>query len=699
MPDDSTDDSKNSVKVYARIRKLMIWESKELGLKWTKTEVTNIGGVRPTAYTFQRVFSPTDSNEECFKTMMEPLCERVLKGYNAIVVAYGQTGSGKTYTLLGKPKIKVVGMLPRTLTYLQNCPEVTKLEIIGIEAFGRHVSKIKIYDLYDEVNQKDWPEKQGRTMLDPKSATKKRIRDKKDSLDLITMAHRNSHFAPTGKNPESSRGHIVFVIICTKEKGLDKSVSHFVVADLAGSEGESALSGEHVKGMSVETLNARRFEAGCINTGLSDLQCIFSELKRSNKLSNTVGIGLRRCLHPFVDNKTFISLIFCLSPVLESCTTTESTLKFATRVCSIKAVPHKVKVIKNWKKMVEEMEKGMLEQKDRLQEMGEREEELSGKIVGVFQELESQKPGLGKNVFLSALGEPDGDGEKEQKKSGFNFWKAFLSENLPGMSQYDDVEGELEQQKRRYPSSAARRNDLRNNLRDRRNIPSLNRLLEVVGSTMGTLERMKDQFTQNMEEDEHIEPSVAVESQIAHHSQDEAKRSADMMNVSHKRMVSNCFSPDVLRDLDDTGLDRASSTEEHERQSEYSVSQSDAPSFGQVDSNVTFSEIDEGNFYDSKPNQDSETSKRISRLETTIACTEQKLADVTIESSEQKVVLEELSRKKLEQAMHFAEKEGRLQNVIAQQRLLIEVLRKETSTSSSTRTSWWSSLFYNFTGS
>merc|ERR1719204_2144173 len=80
-------------------------------------------------------------------------------------------------------------------------------------------------------------------------------------------------------------------------------------------------------------------------------------------------------------------------------------LRFATRVCSIKAVPHKVKVIKNWKKMVEEMEQGMLEQKDKLQEMSEREEELSVKIVKVFRELEKRRPGLGRNVFLSALEE------------------------------------------------------------------------------------------------------------------------------------------------------------------------------------------------------------------------------------------------------------------------------------------------------
>merc|ERR1719427_80817 len=254
------------------------------------------------------------------------------------------------------------------------------------------------------------------------AVTRKRIRYKSDALDLVTLAHSNSHFAPTGKNPESSRGHIVFIIICTVERGHDKSVSHFIVADLAGSEGESALTGDLVKGMSSETLTARRLEAGCINTGLSDLQRIFGELRRSNKLSNTQGIGLRRCLHPFINNKTFISVLFCLSPVLESCTITESTLRFATRVCSIKAVPHKVKVIKNWKKMVEEMKKGMLEQKDKLQEMSEREEELSVKIVEVFRELENRKPGLGKNVFLSALGDPGTGGKENQKITGYNFW-------------------------------------------------------------------------------------------------------------------------------------------------------------------------------------------------------------------------------------------------------------------------------------
>jgi len=670
MPDESMDSSNNSVKVYARIRKLMMWENKQLGVKWTKTEVTNFGGVRPTAYTFQRVFSPTDDNEECFKAMIEPLCERVLKGYNAIVVAYGQTGSGKTYTLVGKPKLDVVGMVPRTLLYLKNCPEVTKVEIMGVEAFGRHVTKIRIYDLYDEINnQKKWPEKYGKTMMDPKAVTRKTIRYKSDALDLVTLAHSNSHFAPTGKNPESSRGHIVFIIICTVERGHDKSVSHFIVADLAGSEGDSALSGDLVKGMSQETLTARRLEAGCINTGLSDLQRIFGELKRSNKLSNTQGIGLRRCLHPFINNKTFISVLFCLSPVLESCSITESTLKFATRVCSIKAVPHKVKVIKNWKKMVEEMKKGMLEQKDKLQEMSEREEELSVKIVEVFRVLENRKPGLGRNIFLSAL-EHGSAGDDEQQKNGSNFWKIFLSENLPevaGFVEHDEViseDGQNRQHKFTSSTGDHRGHYLPSRQQDptkRRQIPSLHRLLQVVGSTMGTLERMKDQF--NVEE-ELIEPSIAMESQIAQHSHEDAKMFADTVNIRHKRMMSN--TAQLLDEIEPSDC-----------------SMSDA-SYGLVDSTVAY-EV-----------PDWEISEQIMKLYCEVESTQRKFNTLFIEKSEQAMVLEDLSRKKLEQAMHFAEKEGRLRNVIAQQSLVIETLRrkrKKTSSSGVTRTSWFSNLF------
>ena len=73
--------------------------------------------------------------------------------------------------------------------------------------------------------------------------------------------------------------------------------SYLVVVDLAGSEGESAFTPEFVKKVDPPTLMARRLEAGCINTGLSQLQVVFNELKVKCKLTKAKGTGLRRILH------------------------------------------------------------------------------------------------------------------------------------------------------------------------------------------------------------------------------------------------------------------------------------------------------------------------------------------------------------------------------------------------------------------
>eukprot|EP00494_Astrolonche_serrata_P029499 UN29766 len=52
-----------------------------------------------------------------------------------------------------------------------------------------------------------------------------------------------------------------------------------VFTDLAGSEGESAFTKEFLERVHDDDLKLRRMEAGVINTGLSDVQLIFQELK------------------------------------------------------------------------------------------------------------------------------------------------------------------------------------------------------------------------------------------------------------------------------------------------------------------------------------------------------------------------------------------------------------------------------------
>merc|ERR1711997_685179 len=96
-------------------------------------------------------------------------------------------------------------------------------------------------------------------------------------------------------------------------------------------------------------------EAGTINSGLSALQVICNELRVKGKLSATVGNGLRRVLHPFIDTKTFLSVLFTLSPSVNNAKATESTLKFAVAAGMVKVKPIQTKGKVNFKSLVAEL--------------------------------------------------------------------------------------------------------------------------------------------------------------------------------------------------------------------------------------------------------------------------------------------------------------------------------------------------------
>merc|ERR1719433_1093704 len=93
-----------------------------------------------------------------------------------------------------------------------------EVEFFALEAFGHHVNRIEIYDLFAKENQtKSWSEKTGKTIVDHDNVVRVKPKDAAEGRKLIESAHRASHFAPTGKNPESSRGHISFIIKVKQE--------------------------------------------------------------------------------------------------------------------------------------------------------------------------------------------------------------------------------------------------------------------------------------------------------------------------------------------------------------------------------------------------------------------------------------------------------------------------------------------------
>ena len=127
------------------------------------------------------------------------------------------------------------------------------------------------------------------------------------------------------------------------------------MVDCAGSEGESAFTPDFKARVDKETLIARRLEAGTINTGLSQLQVIFNQLRTKGELTKTLGNGLRRVLHPYINTRTYLSVLFTLSPSVNNAKATESTLKFAVTAGMVKVKPVATKGNVNFETLIAEL--------------------------------------------------------------------------------------------------------------------------------------------------------------------------------------------------------------------------------------------------------------------------------------------------------------------------------------------------------
>jgi len=64
------------------------------------------------------------------------------------------------------------------------------------------------------------------------------------------------------------------------------------------------------------------------------------------------GVGLRRVLHPYINTKSVLSVLFCISPSKVNQKATIATLKFAVQAGMVKVKPVKEAVMTNWPMLV-----------------------------------------------------------------------------------------------------------------------------------------------------------------------------------------------------------------------------------------------------------------------------------------------------------------------------------------------------------
>ena len=103
-------------------------------------------------FTFDRVFTPKNSQKDLFDHIVAPLVTDTLNGFNCTVIAYGQTGSGKTHTMEGPPDVSYdgeeAGVLPRVADTLFSTINATKegLKSTAVAfSYSMTMSVIEIY--------------------------------------------------------------------------------------------------------------------------------------------------------------------------------------------------------------------------------------------------------------------------------------------------------------------------------------------------------------------------------------------------------------------------------------------------------------------------------------------------------------------------------------------------------------------------
>lgn len=197
-------------------------------------------------YTFDRVFGMYSTQEEVFQTMVLPIVDETLTGFNCTIFAYGQTGTGKTHTMEGDIFCpENAGIVPRSVKAI-----LEKLESTGAE-FTIRVSFLELYneELQDllATDTSTSADDKGRLRLceDAKKGVicqnleEITVLSVNDIFEILQRGIRQRQTAETLCNKNSSRSHTIFTMkIMIKETNVEgeEVVRHgqLNLVDLAG---------------------------------------------------------------------------------------------------------------------------------------------------------------------------------------------------------------------------------------------------------------------------------------------------------------------------------------------------------------------------------------------------------------------------------------------------------------------------------
>ncbi|KAA0172744.1 hypothetical protein FNF27_05724 [Cafeteria roenbergensis] len=221
-------------------------------------------------FTFDRVFSPFDTQEAVYEQIGAPIVDAVMEGINGAIFAYGQTGSGKTFSMEGGEDDER-GIIPRLLESLFARFRNPQIEF-DVRCSCVEIYNETVFDLitYGKNNVEIWEDKdRGLTLM---GATEVPIVSCAAALALFREAVKNRHTYETAMNATSSRSHCVFVLTVAKRVRSETATTfcQLYLADLAGSErvAKTQVSGDRLG--EAKYINKSLLALGKVISALSD---------------------------------------------------------------------------------------------------------------------------------------------------------------------------------------------------------------------------------------------------------------------------------------------------------------------------------------------------------------------------------------------------------------------------------------------
>ncbi|EPS57740.1 hypothetical protein M569_17077, partial [Genlisea aurea] len=287
-------------------------------------------------FCFDAVLDENVTNDEVYRSTVEPIIPIIFQRTKATCFAYGQTGSGKTYTMQPLP-LRAAEDLVRLLHQPVYRTQKFKLWLSYFEIYGG-----KLFDLLSD-RKKLCMREDGKKEVCIVGLQEFEVSDVHIVKEYIERGNAARSTGSTGANEESSRSHAILQLAVKKhpevkesrrlnnagdgnESRAGKLVGKISFIDLAGSERGADTT---------DNDRQTRIEGAEINKSLLALKECIRALDNDQLHIPFRGSKLTEVLRDsFVGNSRTV-MISCISPSAGSCEHTLNTLRYADRVKSL----------------------------------------------------------------------------------------------------------------------------------------------------------------------------------------------------------------------------------------------------------------------------------------------------------------------------------------------------------------------------